>query len=204
MLKIVFDVDGVLIHGFHCDPKFTKRWDEHLETELEISPNVMTDRFFNTLFADVIIGKRDLKPALQEFLNDIDSTVTPDHLIDFWMKNDSNIDEELIDYIKRLKEKSIPLYVATNQEHVRANYLWNELDFKAYFSDIFYSAKIGCAKPDPLYFSHINNNIGKDNILFFDDREDNIEAARECGWNAVLYRDINDLSNHPIIKDYLS
>ena len=52
----------------------------------------------------------------------------------------------------------------------------------------FGSHEFGFHKPDPKIYRALENNvkIRGSKILFFDDLEDNIAAARECGWNAVL------------------
>jgi len=52
----------------------------------------------------------------------------------------------------------------------------------------FGSHEIGFHKPDPKIYRALENNVNirGSKILFFDDLEDNIAAARACGWNAVL------------------
>lgn len=37
MADILFDVDGVLVHGYHAKPAFCRHWDEQLETDFEQS-----------------------------------------------------------------------------------------------------------------------------------------------------------------------
>lgn len=52
----------------------------------------------------------------------------------------------------------------------------------------FGSHEIGFQKPDEAIYRALEENVnmrGSD-ILFFDDLQDNIAAARECGWHAVL------------------
>lgn len=100
------------------------------------------------------------------------------------------------------KNADVKLYIATNQEHYRAAYLWNDLGFKDYFEDIYYSARLGCFKKDPAYFQQINAelNLKDQTVLFFDDSPDNIATASSCGWNAVLFNDVNNLIEHPLIK----
>ncbi len=52
----------------------------------------------------------------------------------------------------------------------------------------FGSHEIGFHKPDPKIYRALENNVNirGSEILFFDDLEDNIAAARACGWSAVL------------------
>lgn len=63
-------------------------------------------------------------------------------------------------------------------------------EFFALFEDrIFISAKTGLMKPDPASFDNILIKLKVSNpatCAFFDDRPENIAAARECGMHAVL------------------
>ena len=36
---LVFDVDGVLVHGYHAKPERTRRWDENLLADLGVDPD---------------------------------------------------------------------------------------------------------------------------------------------------------------------
>lgn len=202
-MKIIFDVDGVLINGFHANEQFRNRWDENLYDELGITQDDLTNHFFNKRFGDVLIGKRPLHEALNESLGDLKFNGTSQDIIDFWMKNDSNINYAVLDIVKKLNSASCDLYIATNQEHVRANYLWQHLGFKSYFKDIFYSARIGHAKPSLEYFVYINNAIGGEDIIFFDDHPQNIDVAKSCGWQAYLFNEISDLTGNPLIQSLL-
>lgn len=203
-MNILFDLDGVIIRGFHAKAERTYRWDQNLERDLGIAPKDLTEHFFEPEFDDVLRGKKPLKDSLQKALSALGHGDKTDELIVYWMTHDSNLDHEVIDIVKALRSRAIPLYLATNQEHIRAEYLWNTLKFKDYFQEIFYSAKIGHKKPEAAYFHTINDRIGAENILFFDDREDNIKAAHAAGWDAVVFNDLSDLTDHPVIRDILN
>lgn len=203
-MKIIFDVDGVLINGYNATPERRIMWDANIEKDLGIKQSDLTTHFFNKRFGDVIIGKRPLLEAMNESLSDLNYSGTAQSIIDYWMDNDSRVNNQVLDVVQKLKSKSIPLYIATNQEHVRANYLWNNLNFKDYFQDIFYSAKIGHTKSSSLYFDYVNNKLGRnEDILFFDDYPENVEAAKNAGWNAFVFNDIHDLTNNPFIQEIL-
>lgn len=202
-MKIIFDVDGVLINGFHANEKFRNRWDENIEQDLGITKDDLTNHFFNKRFGDVLIGKRPLHETLDESLSDLKFDGTSQDIIDYWMKNDLNINHDVLDIVKQLNTMECDLYIATNQEYVRANYLWHNLGFNYYFHDIFYSAKIGHVKPEAEYFHYINDAIGSEEIIFFDDHPQNIDVAKSCGWQAFLFNDISDLTDNPIIRSLI-
>jgi Predicted hydrolase (HAD superfamily) len=63
------------------------------------------------------------------------------------------------------------------------------------FDRILNSADFGIAKPDPQAFAaahrvieaDLGHPIARSDVWFTDDRPDNVEAAREFGWDAELF-----------------
>lgn len=57
--------------------------------------------------------------------------------------------------------------------------------------DIVYSHEVGIAKPDPAAYARTAQRLGvhPHEVLFLDDVEANVEAARAAGWHAVLHVD---------------
>lgn len=209
MRTIFFDVDGVLIHGYHARPELRQCWDEHLERDFGIDRKLFEKEFiFGPFIGKVIIGKQDLHEALSETLPSLGYYDDPQNIIDYWLRNDANINHPLIKVVKHLKQSGhVKLLIATNQEHNRARYLMNELGFADYFDDILYSAKAGALKPEKAYFDYIlEHNIFENNAppILFDDRRDIIDAARKIGWEAHEYVNINSLHENPFVKKLLS
>jgi putative hydrolase of the HAD superfamily len=188
MVDILFDVDGVLVHGYHAKPAFSRPWDEQLETDFGIRRSDFRDRFIRTVFAsEVLTGKLSLYEALAAVLPTIGHDGDPKQLIDYWMQKDAVTTPGLLPYVERLHVcKDVRLFLATNQESVRAGYLMNTMGFSRYFRDIFNSARLGVLKPDPQFFVRIEQLLDRpnDKPTFFDDREDVVEAARSAGWDA--------------------
>jgi putative hydrolase of the HAD superfamily len=82
-------------------------------------------------------------------------------------------------------------FVATNQEHHRVAWLRDRAGLGAHFDEIIYSAALGVCKPDRVFFTTAEARMGvrvARSILFVDDSPVNVDAARICGWRAVLYR----------------
>jgi len=178
---ILFDVDGVLING----PGFHKK----LNLEFGISNSQMQD-FFKSEFKDCLVGKSDIKEVLPSYLKLWGWPFCVNDFLNYWHKIESAVDTDLTSYIKVIKSNGIKCYLATNQEINRANYLINELGFSKIFDKIYVSADIGYKKPSLEFFSHIINDLnglGINEILYWDDSNENIEAALKLGINAELY-----------------
>lgn len=65
----------------------------------------------------------------------------------------------------------------------------NELGYKELFDREFYSCLIGSAKPDADFFHFILKDLATKPgaVLFLDDHEINVTAARSCGIHAEIY-----------------
>jgi len=213
-VKIFFDVDGVLIDGWHAKPERRKRWDLTIEKDLGIDPLALQEKFFASpvdefpsLMHACISGQRDLKEALAPVLSTIGYEGSVDAFVAYWFAKDSNINLDLLNVVKRLAcARDVELYVATGQEHYRAAYLWNELGFREHFKDILYSAKLGHLKSSVDFFSRINSILGitaRERPLFFDDQEEAVRLAYESGWDACVFNSVEDVLTHPRLRKLL-
>jgi HAD superfamily hydrolase (TIGR01509 family) len=74
--------------------------------------------------------------------------------------------------------------------HLRENFDWLDLfDFKTF------SAEVRLIKPDAAIYEHTLRGLGvkPEETLFVDDREINVQAARELGIRAVRFQSIEQL-----------
>lgn len=205
---VFFDVDGVLVHGYHAQPDMQQqRWNKNLQADLGIDPERFQKEFIYDIFIKkVIIGEVSLIDALQRRLPAMGYTGSPMTMMNYWLSHDSALNQPVLDVVRHLKARSdLHLYIATNQEHLRANWLWSHLRFSELFEDIFYSGRIGVMKPQRAYFDFITQRIGPQSEppLFFDDTPKVIDGARAAGWEAVLFNSIDDVTTHPWIAERL-
>lgn len=204
---VVFDVDGVLIHGYHSRPELQRRWDENLLADLGVDPDRFRDEFiFDIFIKKVIVGKTALVDALDRRLPSLGYKGSSMAFAHYWMSHDSQLDHQLLDDIRRLKARDdVRLFIATNQDHMRAQWLWFTLGLNEIFEDIFYSARAGIRKPEKAFFDFASARMGKQSQmpLFFDDTPKVVEGARNYGWETVLYNDIADFRTHPWIAERL-
>ncbi|UWM75555.1 HAD-IA family hydrolase [Rhizobium sp. WSM4643] len=186
MKVLMVDVDGVLIHGRPTDglPLFT-----YLERDLGLRLDLLQQEFFQTHWRDIIIGHAALEPRLAGVLAKIAPHLSAETLIDYWFENDSRLDLNLLEELAALRQSGITLLLATNQEHSRARYLMEQIGLSAHFDDIIYSAALGHSKPSPDFFRLATERAGvlPGEIAFIDDMAENIEAARQFGWNAAQW-----------------
>jgi len=204
---VLFDVDGVIVHGFHSRPERQRRWDQFLAAGLGIDPVVFQEKFIRPVFVpDVLTRKKSLVNALEEVLPQLGYTGSPMNLIGYWMGRDTQLNLPLMEVIRKLRESGAArVYIATNQEDVRAYHLWSNLGLQHLFDDIFYAARLGAAKPNPQFFAAIEKRIGPQTEvpLMFDDYPAVVEAANAFGWEGALFDDVSDCHEHPWIARHI-
>ena len=183
---ICFDADGVVVNP---QMQFSK----HLKREHGISPE-MTRSFFNGIFNDCLVGKANLSEVLPNYLQGWNWKGSVDEFIATWLERDHVMDSRLINAIQRLRLNRFLCCLATSQERNRAEYMKTKMGFQDAFDYLFFSCEVGWQKPDYTYFQHIEKmlNLEKELILFWDDLETNIIAAREYGWNAEIYTEFDE------------
>ena len=78
---------------------------------------------------------------------------------------------------------------------------WDELlrsyAFMSDFDRRFASQLLGCAKPGREIYEKVIGflRVKPQDVLFFDDREENVVAARQLGWNARIYTSVDSLES---------
>ncbi|WP_092719834.1 HAD-IA family hydrolase [Rhizobium multihospitium] len=206
--SVLFDVDGVLIHGYTEQLHRRRRWDKHLLADLGIDSTAFTELFIKQVFEkEVLTGRKALISALEETLPRLGFHGSPFVVASYWLNRDSNINMQLLELVRRIRRAGlVRLYVATNQEHMRAFHLWNRHGFENLFDDMFHAARFGELKPGRGFFARASDLLGPQSEppLFFDDSEAVVEAANAFGWEGVLYQDVSDCARHPWIVELLS
>lgn len=199
MRAVLFDVDGVLIHSlFHPDPARRRRWDQHLQDDLGIRREAL-EPFFADGFDDIIEGRTSIITALDRFLPTIGFRGSSLDFFDYWLTRDVHLNLQLLDAVRRLRGSGAKLFIATNQEHIRAFHLWSVLGLRHYFDDMFYASRFGIGKQRPEFYGRVEALIGPQDEppLFFDDSVRVVATAAAHGWESVLYRDLSDCTAHP-------
>jgi len=178
-----FDADGVVINPQMQFSKF-------LAENYRITP-AMTTAFFEGVMEECLVGRLKVEDVLQPYLQDWGWPGTLEAFIETWYDQDNCVDRRLTAAIQQLRERGIQCCLATSQEGGRARYMREVMGFQEIFDVLFISCEIGCKKPDPAFFRHIQEHLNLDGaaVLFWDDRSENVEAAQWFGWNAEVYKD---------------
>lgn len=197
------------MHGYHARVELRRCWDENLHRDLGINRDAFKKHFISDVFVnEVLLGTRDLHCALTEVLPMLGYNGDAQEVIDYWLRNDSYINQDLLQHVTHLSANAdVSLYIATNQERNRALYLMDELGLGAYFKDIYCSGRIGYMKPHAAYYEYVANDLGltdRDHIILFDDRQAVVDGARAAGWEAHQFDEADDVLKSEAVRRILT
>jgi putative hydrolase of the HAD superfamily len=152
----------------------------------------MARDFFTKEFLEVLRGRLDLYVALHAYLEPQGLAGRLEEFVAYWFEKDARIDREVLAQADAWRRRTGGrCFAATNQEHHRIAYLRDQAGLGSHFDEIVYSAELGVCKPDRVFFTNAQQRMGvtvAQSILLVDDRADNVDGARMCGWRAMLYR----------------
>lgn len=173
---VLLDADGVVQHGV---ARLGTALSEHIGAEAATG-------FLETTFADgapVLRGEVELAVLMGEVLGEgIDAEQV---YVEACLAIET--DPDSIALIGALRSAGYQVHLGTNQDPARARHMRTVLGYDDLFDVSCYSCDLGVAKPDPAYFLRAAELIGApaEEILFVDDTEPNVLAARGVGLGAV-------------------
>lgn len=190
MIKaIVCDGDGMLING--------ERFSDYLAREYGIVLD-KTASFFAGEFQDCLVGKADLKTIVPKYFEAWGWKKSVEEFLKEWFESERHIDKDLLGYLNVLRSRGIKVYLATNQEQYRTQYVLEDMGFRDMLDGIFSSARIGYKKPRKEFFEEMMRRlqgIENEEVLFWDDQQTRVDGAREFGLNAELYTTLDDFKS---------
>lgn len=178
------DVDGVLVDG---RPEDGRPWQTSIEDDLGFTSDTLHEQFFVPYWDNIVAGRAGLLEHLKTALQKFAPHISPDEFVSYWFERDSRIAVPLLQELSLVRSAGVRVYLATNQEHLRAAYLMKKLQLADHVDGIFYSAQLGVKKPDMEFFTRVQAAVGLrgEEILLIDDSRPNMEAALQAGWQAL-------------------
>lgn len=185
---LVLDIDGVVSLA---QPGSARPWYRDLQADMGIAYEDMAG-YFEGVFLDVLRGRLDLYVTLNDWMAERGLSDRLEAFVAYWFEHDADLDTGVLAEADAWRRRTGGrCYTAANQEHHRIAWLRDNKGLGAHFDEIVYSAALGVCKPDRVFFTNAQARMGvtaAQSILFVDDTAANVDAARACGWRAMLYR----------------
>lgn len=100
-----------------------------------------------------------------------------------------DVDPDSLRLVEELRRRALPMAVLSNAPssfgRAVAEQPWADA-----FAHLVFSGDLGITKPDPAIYEHLLGLLGTraSDCAFFDDRQDNVDAAADLGMRAQLWR----------------
>jgi len=181
---VLFDADGVIQNSSGDDlPTRIRRGLGFVPDPLEA--------FLQEVFdaeRPAIAGQAELVQVLEPVVSRWGAPGSAAALAAAWWRS-VDADAAVLALVGKLRQQGIFCALASNQHRFRADYLRETFAYDQLFDRSFYSYALGCAKPDERYFRAILASLPfpPTQILFIDDLEGNVAAARSVGITAAQF-----------------
>ena len=182
---VVFDIGGVLEHT----PK--TGWEEKWEARLGLHKGALRERL-DSVWRGGSIGI-DSEEEVERFTGEalgLDEAQVKAFMADLWEEYVGTLNVELADYFAGLRPRYITGILSNS--FVGARSREQELYGFAEMCDlIIYSHEEGLKKPDPRIFQLLCERLAMkpEEVVFLDDVEATVAAARELGIRAIHFKD---------------
>ena len=189
MIKnIIFDIGGVMFDDST----------QNINKVLNENSELLCKKVYGKSFLDCVLGNTEVSDYIESFRNDSDYEKVKYIL----SRNNLHISyplmKENFEYISGLKAKGYNLYILSNITRDSYEYVNETIDISKIFNGGVYSYQEGVVKPDRRIYELIVDryNLNKDETLFFDDKQKNVDAANEFGIKGFLFKTIEDIENN--------
>ena len=189
MIKnIIFDIGGVIFDDSS----------QNISNILNEDASELCKKVYGKSFVDCILGNQEVSDYIESFKDDSDYEKIKYILSKENLHLSYPLMKENFDYISKLKDKGYNLYILSNIARESYEYVKSTIDIDKIFNGGVYSYQEKLIKPDKKIYELIINkyNLNKDETIFFDDKQKNVDVACESGIKGILFKTIEDIEKN--------
>lgn len=192
MIKnVIFDLGDVLINNNPTE--YIKSLGYSKEKTQELYQALSADSLWHDKDIGIYESYIDCIPIFQMHHPELSTEIT-EFFQDSWMKRVYTPIKENIVLYNRALELGYDIFFLTNYSVDGFAYLEKTYDFIRNAKGKIVSSHVHCCKPDRRIYELLLDEyqLNASECLFFDDNINNILAAKELGFNAVLFSNVHD------------
>ena len=184
MIKaIVFDLNGVFLQS------------EYLTKRIEEEFGIPSDKSLPVLKESLNETRLNSKVGIFEYWVKLfkkhNIEITEDKFLSFWFSGESLVND-FVSLSRKIRERGLSVYIFSNNFKERTEYY--RKNFKEIFDNVdnsFFSWETGYVKSDLKAYKNLLSiiKLEPEEIIYFDDSENNIQLAKSLGINAYIYED---------------
>jgi putative hydrolase of the HAD superfamily len=187
MIKaVILDLNGIFIRS------------EPLSQRIEAEFKVSAKSFYLCL-------EEALKPArlpnslpffkiIEPCLKNLNFNLSEKEFFDFWFTGE-RLAPEMIALTKRWQKFGLKVIILSRNFKERTDYYrQNFPELFQYINKVYFSWESGLIKPEANAYLTVlkENNLKPEEVVYFDDKDENIETAKALGLNSFKYKDLAD------------
>jgi HAD superfamily hydrolase (TIGR01509 family) len=187
---VVFDLGGIVV------PESGTLIDNEMSAYLRVSPPQLSS-FTSKFRRGLTTGKVSLLEMYSDILREWGLPFLPDDVLKyhlaFYRQVSTQHNSEVVRLIETLKNH-FGVACLTNTEKEIAE-ICRDTGLYDYFHKVFLSIDLGMQKPDREIYEKVVDIIGcsSENIIFIDDKMENVQAAIDVGMIGFLFNDAEEL-----------
>ena len=180
---VIFDADGVLQHA---GPFGTQDWIWTAQQHRDFVTG-----FYRTAAPETLADADAFAAACGQALAQAGWPQDPASYLARWAQGHVLPDPAMLEDVARLRAAGVACYLGSNQDAFWAAHLETTLGYGDLLDGLFISCRLGAAKPQAAFFETMLAQIPcpREELIFFDDKAANVEAALACGLEARLFTD---------------
>ena len=119
-----------------------------------------------------------------------------DHLISIDSEGWGRPSEPVLRWAEQLRREGVRLAVLSNMPLETSRYLVAHRSWLRAFDPRIFSCDVRSVKPEPAIYRHCLKAVGflPEEILFLDDKQQNVKAARQFGIHALVFENLEQVS----------
>ena len=183
--NVVFDVGGVLLEW---DPRSVIAT---LYPDSETQAVIRRQMFEHADWLEFDRGALSYAGAIEHFAKTTGRSSDETRTLIHATRESLRPIEGTVRMVDELAAAGVHLYLLSNMPVSTFDYLVQQHRFFSHFKHLVISGAILLVKPEPAIYKHLVEKTGivPAESVFIDDLVKNVIAARECGFNAIQFRD---------------
>ena len=188
---VVVDIGGVLERV--DDASWPQQWIARWESRRGLPAGHVADRIAGHAPPDDVATGRITEAEVRDLYAaalGLDVAETDAMWAEMWDAYCGELDVAMRDFVAGLRPAYRTAILSNSADGARREEQ-RRYDFEGLVDEVVYSHEVGIAKPDPAVFRLTEQLLGvaRREVVFIDDHDGHVEAARRHGWYAVLHTD---------------
>ncbi len=158
------------------------------------SPVDNFEEHFHKIYLDYERGDFDTKIFMSRLKSELNLTFSDEKYKEMWVSIWKENTEGITEVVSDFKDK-IQCCVLSNTNALHIEHYLKTKPILSMFDKLYFSHELKSAKPEEKIYKKVAVDLEcePNQIVFFDDKIENIESAKACDWDAYIFEDADQV-----------